>query len=182
MAFQDFTKSSDNILMQLIKQDNPVTASSLDETKVVFGVPSIVSNGDRNSTIKATPIDGIGIKGTVDVLYNRIDIGTIPGARSKEFVKGDATKLSDIVPQLNERYKINLQEGDYTDVDLTAFDPSKPNQSQDVQLIVVTENKCFINRLVFQVVSGDIDLSELIVNNVLNGLTYDPDYPPAVPT
>lgn len=172
MAAQDFTKLPVEICLELIKQTN-VTASALTTAMLTYGLPT-VDTGERNSIVTITAVPGSGYKGSVDMHYNRVDIATVPGVRSKTFPVGDATKLSDLIPEINLAYAINLGPEDYDDVDFVAFPGIEPNETQDVPLSVNIDSLVFIGTLTIKVASEDIMLSSVIVNNVMNGLTYEP--------
>ncbi len=172
MAAQDFTKTPEEICLEMIKQTNS-TASALTTGMLTYGLPT-VDTGDRNSIVTVTALAGSGYKGSVNMHYNRVDIATIPGSRSKTFPIGDATKLSDFIPEINEAYAINLSPEDYTDVDLVEFPGVNPNETQNVALVINPDSLCFIGTLTIIVMSDDILLSSVILNNVMNGLTYEP--------
>lgn len=169
---QDFTKSSVDILLQLIKKDNPKAAPLTPEV-VTFGLPTVATE-TRNSKITISAVKDSGYSGAVTMEYDRVNIGSVPGERSTTFPIGNAIKLSDLIPEINAAYDINLQEGDYTDVDLAPFTGEVPNETQNVQLVVVSDNPCFIGSLVIIVASEDLDLASIITNTVMNGLTYAP--------
>lgn len=171
---QDFTKSSVEILLQLIKKDNP-KAAALTPDYVTFGIPTVaVDESVRNSKITVSAVVDSGYSGSVVMEYDRVDIATVPGERPVTFPIGNAIMLADLIAEINAAYDINLQEGDYVDVELAPFTGEVPNETQNVQLAVVSDNSCFIGSLTIIVASEDIDLASIITNTVMNGLTYLP--------
>jgi hypothetical protein len=171
MAFvSDFTKLPQQIVIDLINNDN---STALTPDLLTFGLPTAATgdNPTRNTELSLTAKAGSGYKGSVTVKYNRVDLSTVPGARSVVFPKGDATKIADLIPEINAAYQLNLQPEDFVDGDLPAF-AGQPNEQHDFQLAAGADSLCFINSVTLTVHADDIDLASVITTQELNGLVY----------
>jgi hypothetical protein len=168
MAVTDFTKLPNEILVELINFDN---GTSLTPDSVTFGTP-VVSGGVRNTQLVVTAKTGSFYTGSVTIQYNRVDLSTVPGVRSKSFVANGLTKISDLIPQINNAYQLNLQPEDFIDGPLPTFSGTTPNETLDFDLIAGPNSLIYNNKVTLQVVCGLLDLSVAIKNLVLNGLVY----------
>ena len=168
LAVTDFTQLPPQILIQLINFDN---GTSLTPDAVTFGLPA-VSGGVRNTKLTVTAAPGSFYTGSVDILYNRVDLATVPGVRSTVFTVATATKISDLIPQINAAYQLNLQPEDFIDGPLPAFTNNIPNEQKSFDLIAGPNSLIYVGRATLSISRGLIDLSTIITNLVLNGLTY----------
>lgn len=168
MANRDFTKSDVQILLDQINEDN---TSSLTPALVTFGAVA-TDAGVRNSKITVTSQAGSGYTGSVEVFYNRVDLATVPGARSTTFQVGDATNLSDLIDEINTAYQLNLTANDFVDVAIPAFPGEEPHETQTINLTAKATSLIFRGELVLTVNANDIPLSSVVTTTTLNGLTY----------
>lgn len=171
MAFVlDFTKAPEQIVLDQINNDN---SSALTLTQVSFGLPTAATGTSpaRDTDCTVSSIANEGYSGSVVVHYNRVDISTVPGSRSKIFPKGSAVNISDLVPQINAAYQINLTSADYTDAALPTF-TGEPNEEHDFQLTISSDSLPFKNSVTLTVKANDIPLSSVITTATLNGLVY----------
>jgi hypothetical protein len=171
MAFVlDFTKAPEQILLDQINNDN---SSALTLTQVSFGLPTTVGGASpaRDTQVTVSAVAGEGYSGSVVVEYNRVNISTVPGARSTIFPKGSAVNISDLIPQINAAYQINLTTADYTDGPLPTF-TGTPNEEHTFQLVMNSDSLPFENSVTLTVKANDIPLSSVITTATLNGLVY----------
>jgi Zn-dependent alcohol dehydrogenase len=169
MANRDFTKSDVQILLDQINEDN---TSALTIALVSFGAVATDNGGVRNSKISATALAGSGYSGSVDFLYNRVDLATIPGARSTVFQAGDATNLSDLIDEINVAYQLNLTAADFVDAPIPAFPGAEPHETQTIDLVAKAGSLIFVGTLTLTIDANDIPLSNVVTTTTLNGLTY----------
>lgn len=170
MAVTDFTKLPNEIIVDLINFDN---GTSLTTDLLMFGLPTALPDGgDHNTTVVATAVPGTFYVGSVELTYNRVDMSTIPGARSVKFEIGNATKISDLVPQINAAYQLNLQPEDYVDGPLPALTEYISNEEKPFELIAGENSLIYRNRVTLSVYRKDVDLSMVILKTVLSGLIY----------
>jgi hypothetical protein len=171
MAFvSDFTKAPEQIVLDQINNDN---SSSLTLTQVSFGLPtaSTGTSPARDTTLTVNSVADEGYSGSVVVMYNRVDISTVPGTRSTVFPKGSSVNISDLIPQINAAYQINLTSADYTDGPLPTF-TGTPNEEHTFQLVINADSLPFENSVTLTVKANDIPLSSVITTTTLNGLVY----------
>jgi len=161
----DLTKMPLEILVDLINATNGCALTTAD---VVFGPPSVLLNGSRNTGLRITATPSSTYSGSRDVSYDRIDMGAIPGSRSVTFDLEGARTIRDLVPKLNAAYHLNLQPEDYYDDELpAAVDLSAGNY----HFVIRAKPSSYIYRnwLVLSGVGDRIVLGDEITQNVLNG-------------
>ncbi len=166
---RDFTKPDLQILLDQINEDN---TSSLTTSLVTFGAVAVDGGGIRNSNITATSTIGSGYSGNVAFKYDRVDLATIPGARSTTFQAGDATHISDLIEEINTAYQLNLTVADFVDVVIPAFPGDAPHETQQITLTASATSLIYRGALVLTVDANDIPLSSVITTTTLNGLYY----------
>lgn len=172
MAFQlDFTKDPDQVLLDQINHDN---ASSLTLALISFGLPTAAtgSNPNPDTNITVSSQAGSGYSGDVTVGYNRVDLSTIPGSRNTIYSIGNAANVSDMIPEVNTAYQINLTSADYTDAPLPTFTGGIPNESHPFQIAATADSVVYEGVMTLTVKSDDIPLSSVITLATLTGLVY----------
>jgi hypothetical protein len=116
----DFTQAPQTILLNLINGCNG-TSATLDQ--IQFGIPTALTNSvsGNNTQVKVTPLSGTGWDGDVIFTYNRIDLSVVAGVNTTQFSRGASLKISDLVPEINAAYGINLTAADFVDGPLPTF-------------------------------------------------------------
>ena len=174
MAWQlDFTKAPNQVLLDQINHDN---SSALTLALISFGLPTAATgtNPNPNTSITVTAQSGSGYTGNVVVNYNRVDLSTIPGTRNTVYTKGTAVNISDLVPQVNTAYAINLTSDDYTDGPLPTF-TGAPNEEHPFQIAATANSVVYQGVMSLTVKANDIALSSVITTTALTGLVYVPN-------
>lgn len=172
MATSDFTKAPDQILVDLINADN---GTSLTTALIGFGVPTAATGASpaRNTELEVSAKSGSGYKGSVVVLYNRLQIQDF--VNSTDFPDGlslpvgDATKYSDLIPEINTALGINLTAADYVDGDIGVWQGT-PNEQKVINIPMKADALCYLGTLQLTLVAEDIELSTVITTLTLNGL------------
>lgn len=168
----DLTKAPNAILIDLINTDN---SSSLTEALVTFGLPTVAGGASpaRNTELTVSAAPGSGYTGSVLVTYNRVGLSTLPviSTRPAEFQLGDAVNISDLIPEINALYGINLTPADYVDGPLPTF-TGELNEEHDVQIVAGADSLVFFGSLTLTLKAEDKDLGTVITITALNGLTY----------
>lgn len=183
----DYTKSPDEILLTLINNDNP--GKNITLAQVALATPSIVTTGDetepsylnRKTKLRASAIAGSGYAEYVDVQYNRLHFRDIMTATEDDTVKfpktteeitlGENTSLGQILPQINDRYGLNLQTSDIWDTMLPTFEGLPPYDDKYVKLEAKLDSKVYIGGVLIKINPNDFDLANMPVTT-LNGLIY----------
>lgn len=173
MAATDFTKLPKQIIVDLINSDN--SGAAMTTELLDFGLPTAATGQSpaRNTELTVTAHAGSGYTGNVVLKYNRVDFAVVPGTRSNEFPVGNATNVSDLIPEINARFGINLQAGDYVDAALPPFH-GQPNEKLDVLIAAHSDALVWLGTLTIKIHANDIPLNTVITNNTLNGLTWVP--------
>lgn len=171
MAFQlDFTKNPNQILLDQINNDN---TSALTLAQISYGLPTAATGPTppADTTITVISADGSGFTGSVNINYNRVDLSTIPGTRSTTFTLGDAVNVSDLIPEINTAYQINLTASDYEDAVLPTF-TGTPDEMHDFQVAANADSVVYEGTVTLTVQGNDIPLSSVITTQTLTGLVY----------
>ncbi len=165
----DFTLTPLQILVALI---NATNATSLTTSDITFGAVSVLTEETKNTAVTITAVANSGYTGTRDLTYDRIDFADVPGSRSKEFVKGSATHVVDLIPAINAAYQLNLQVGDYVNSLLPTFDGLVPHDMKPFNLTAAAGSYIFIGEIELTLDGNDVDLADLITTTELEGLSY----------
>lgn len=169
----DLSKSFPTLLVEMINAKNP--DENIKTTDIVIGaVATSTQDPGRNSEVLVTGVQGSGYTGQQTFYYNRLNLTTIVGSGDKAFDEEGKTKLSHVVAEFNTRFKTNLQVGvDYTEADLPTF-TGAPGEAHDVTLTALSASYIYLGSVVLTVKSATRDLAEVLPNNMLDGLTYEP--------
>ena len=166
------------VICALINAQNVATGAAFTPELLEFGIPS-QSTQSRNTDLTVTAVEGSGYVGDVVLNYDRLHLQTqiadayvaSSAERNLVFPVGNAANISDMIPEINARLNINLTPDDYTDGVLPSF-TGVPNEELDVQVVVKADSLCYRGSMTFKLKSEDIELSTVIVNKTLSGLTY----------
>jgi hypothetical protein len=169
----DFTKAPAQILIDLINSANSASlVTALTPELVTFGAPVAQAgnaNGDTNITMTAAA--GSGYSGNVSLNYNRVPMSSIPGAKSTVYTQGSATKISDLIPEINATYGINLTADDYEDAALPVF-PNQPHDSLPFTITAKSTSLVWEGSLTLTLDNNDVPLTSVITTLNLPGLVY----------
>lgn len=151
----DYSLSAKIILINLINETNGL---SLLPENFFIGQPEVYVNPakpDANTKAQLKPITGTGIYGEVDIYYRRMDVTEVFSTEPFDTTGIDMltiTKLSDLMPYLNDQYGIVMKPEDYYDTDLPAFDPQYPNKPR--QVTIATRSNSYFFTGTFELVLG----------------------------
>jgi len=118
----DFTQPAASVLLAWINYKNNTTITP-DQISVqqVAALSSTDSSGMNAVAYISSTQGAVAFEGREPFKYNRIDISTVPGSRSTSFAVGNAIYLSDLLPQINAAWSLNLTEADIQDGILPGF-------------------------------------------------------------
>lgn len=167
----DFTKTDVEILSALLNARVP--GLTLIPTLLTHGVPEVNSTNNRNTKITITGVANSGYTGTATPEYNRVALSVVPGVRDIVFPKGDAVNISELIPEINARFSINLTANDYTDGPLPALTGSA-NEEVEFTLTAKAGSLIYNGSVVLKIAGGELDLAVLFADPVLDGLDYAP--------
>lgn len=113
------------ILMDAVNYENQ---TSYDYNDFIYGEPESASllNTIINTKIRITPKVGTLYYNSKDFFYRRMDLGQIYETSKISIQVGSRTLLSELIPEINEYYGINLKPGTYVDQVLPVEDPQNP--------------------------------------------------------
>ena len=146
MFVSDFTKPPEEVVIDLINFDNGTAFTPA--TLSMVGAPTAIPKAPpafRNTEIRVKPSSLTRKVGTARLYYNRINLADVPGIlRSVIFdLHPNATRIRDVIPYINERYRINLTADDYVDAEL----PELIAASQTVTIQATPESLVYIGAL-----------------------------------
>lgn len=126
-----YDKDNKAILLDLINKTNNTFFKEEDFT---FGDPEVYSgiNVNINTQIKLIPNPGTGWYGTTTVFYSRMDLNKILSSKPFGYNPQVETKLSELLPALNESFGIKLKVEDIIDTDIPPYDPEHPTMARDI--------------------------------------------------
>lgn len=165
---------SKEILFRLIRKHSDFDARGVTLDKLVIGEASESTGYKRNSKLTVHPQPGSGLVNSVDIYYNRVDLGKLgiwPGGQHRWPIEIETldtlTKVSEILPVLASTYGILLNKTEIVDADL-----DKSKSPIHVAITPKPGNQVWVGQLLVELTSGHNDLNNLIRNNMLAGLNY----------
>jgi uncharacterized protein (DUF1330 family) len=134
-----------NQLDILIQQVNIENNTELFADDFLFSPPRTAELlfSDINTAVTITPKVTSGYYGSKDIYYKRLNVTEIITNSNILITRGTATKLSELIPQVNSKYGINITDIDYLDVDLPAVDPLDPDAEFSVVLKILDTSYLF---------------------------------------
>lgn len=129
----------------LIQQVNIENNTELLASDFLFSPPRTAELlfSDINTAVTINPKVTSGYYGSKDIYYKRLNVTDIITNRNIYIARGTATKLSELIPQINTKYGINITDIDYLDVDLPAVDPLDPDAVFSVVLKILDTSYLF---------------------------------------
>lgn len=122
----DITKTPLEIIMEQINVENNTELLASDFT---FSDPEVVTLvfSEANTKVKITPKVTSVYYGSRDIYYKRMDISQILNNELVEIIPASETLLSQLIPQINSAFGINLTADDYNDTTLPVVNPADPD-------------------------------------------------------
>lgn len=138
----DITKPAHQILIDAINEEN---RTSLDYLEFDYTDPVVASltNSDINTSLVLTPITASGYYNSSTVYYKRMDLAEIYSSKQIEIETGIRTLLSELIPEINLHYGINLTADDYIEQTLPVIDPLDPGAKLFVTLQATADSVLF---------------------------------------
>jgi hypothetical protein len=167
VVITDFKKLPKQIIVDLINYDND---TSLEVDLLTFGKP-VVTKSRFNTSLVVTSVPDSHYIGSVTLKYDRIDIGSIIGNNSVNIPVGAASRVSDLIPQINDHFGINLTPDDYIDNTL----PVLSNNLDEVKSFNITmhpNSLIYLKELNLYAVRSELLLSSVVTRRILNGFKY----------
>lgn len=114
----DYTQPPEAILTDLINSTN---GTALTPSLLAFGAPYLPEAEDdapRKTLLSVTAADGSPYTGTVVLEYDRIPLTMLADGRGTVFFRGNATRVADLLPQINQRFGVQIGIADIIDLPL----------------------------------------------------------------
>ena len=136
----NINKPAIEILMDKVNAEN---LSQLDSNDFLFSVPTATTlpYSDINTKVTITPKVSSGYFNSRDIFYKRLDIAQILDNNSIEVLVTTETLLSELIPQINTLYGINLTADDYDD---TAIPVAVPDTEHSIVVQIKTTSYLFV--------------------------------------
>lgn len=163
-------KPSVDLIIDLI---NVANSTSLNNTKISFGAPSVLTGdpNNHNTGVNVLAVPGSGYIGDVDVTYNRLDIGLLFKNIALNLDVSAPTSTKDLLPLLNSKYGLGLTIDDIED---NAIDMS--GNAPHSHVIVMKDSSLAYIGQVTTTIGPDPEVGErldtVILTTNLNGLLY----------
>lgn len=174
----DYTRNEIDVLIDLIRDDN--NRRTLTTGQATFGRPNVftpVPNVDRNTVVIATAIADRGYSGSQKFYYNRQPLQKfVPGDDPDvlTFPQGTATKLSQLLPELNRRLNIKLTPEKIVEQTLPVFTNDDHHDTAEVVLSMQSDSLVYINQLTLVIKRPTQLLINAIPDPDMDGLYYAP--------
>jgi hypothetical protein len=167
----DFSKLPLEIVFDLINEQN---GSALNNTEVVLGQPTVATgSGGYNTDILVTARPNGRYEGSVSLGYNRLDVVGFLFGDTITLTLGDATNVSDLIPEINTKLRANLTTDDFVDAPIGTW-TGTPGETKQLTIQMKPTSLVFIGELALTVHVDDIPLGDVIVISALPGLIYQP--------
>jgi hypothetical protein len=111
---------------------NTSNSANFQASDVSLGVPQAISDSAYNTLIRVY-LNSANYSGSMDFYYNRTNVADVLDD-SQVITQGTATKLSDLINQINSTYSLSLTSSDYEEQTITAYDPTLPYQRASVSV------------------------------------------------
>lgn len=136
----DISKPAIEILMDKI---NSLNLTTLDSDDFLFSTPveETIPYATYNTKVVITPKATSGFYNKRDIFYKRMDIAQIINNRDVIITVTTETMLSELIPQINSGYGINLTADDYAD---TAIPAAVPGEQHSVIINITTGSYLFV--------------------------------------
>lgn len=117
-AVYDLTKPSANICIDLI---NATNGTSFPYLYLAFGIPVPVKPNCPKTQLTITAQQGSNFTGQATFFYDRIDLSTVLTELTTPFDLTSCVNISDLLPQINADFGVNLTVADIVDAPLPIF-------------------------------------------------------------
>lgn len=172
------TKKSLDLVIDLI---NAANSTKLDDTKIKITAPTTLTDdpNGHNTGAHVAAVKGSGYIGSVDITYNRLDIGLLFEKIAVNLDLGEdgsgnpikPATTKDLLPALNARYGLGLDVSDITDAPVT----TTGNAPWQATITIATGSLAYVGELDLTV-GPDPEVGErlntVILTTNLNGLMY----------
>lgn len=153
LLYLDFTKSAAEIIVELINYCN---GTSLTSDMLTYKLPPTVISGNHNTVVEATATPTSPYEGMMEVTYNRIDLGELFESFDKFLVADSGARyISDIIPLVNAKYKLNLTRDDYLDGPLPDSSQANPETGSSFVLKANPRSLIFIGQVSLSVTNNE---------------------------
>lgn len=165
----DYRQDEVDVLIALIRRDN--MNKPLSRHQVWFGEPQPSAPTPTNihdTTVVATAVEGAGLSGKLPFYYTRMHLSDfLFGIENAVMVNvSTETKLSEILPNINQQLSINVPVDKIVDRDIRDLD--------EVSLRVRDNSYIYAGSLmVYLVRDGNIPLGNAILISELDGFSTD---------
>lgn len=163
----DFTQNAIAILLAQVNLDN---SSNLTAAQVTFGVPAVGTTGlgAPATTVSITANAGSGLTGSVQVVYQRVDLGFMATLDPALVITSGAGTTLDLLPFLNSYYGLALSADDIVDEALPA---TQADVNTPVVLTAVATSLIYQGSVSLNLTAPVAQLSDTITVTELSGLT-----------
>jgi len=167
----DYAQPPEAIITDLINNSNGTTFVS---SHLAFGSPFLPSEDDgapRNTLLSVTAADGSPFTGTVVLEYNRLPFSYLVDGHAAAFFRGDAERVSDLLPQINARYGVQIGIADIIDAPL-----AEPNEDETpVAFTLVASPSALVwqGEQTFMLLDGEVPDHARVSSNGFYRLTLD---------
>lgn len=170
----NFKQSAHDILVDLVNASNAATGLALAPSAITFSAVTFAGGTPELTMVKASATTGSGYRGSVEVIYNRVNMSFMDTLAPLLVIETEAANIRDLAGYLNELFGIQLEAADLVDTPV-------PELQSDVNTPVVfaadAASKIFVGQVTLQLTKPRIELASVVPVTTLDGLYAPAELP-----
>lgn len=155
---------------RLIALINAANVKQWQAGQLEFGAPVVVTEGEKNTSVEVSAIEGLPYTGTQTLTYNRVSLAEAPGAASTEFLIGAQATTRDLVAEAAAAWGVDLSASDIVDAPLPEADEFG---TITVTLEAASGSYLWTGSIEVTLVPETEALADVIPNTELDGLNIE---------
>lgn len=171
----NFKQSAHQILVDLVNASNAATGLALTAGQISFGAVAAVEGGAPEATAVTVASEiGSGYRGTVNVTYNRVNMGFMADLAPDLLIETEAANTRELTGYLNDVFGIQLGEEELVS---TAVPALQPDVNTPVVFAAEPASKIFVGDVTINLTKTLITLSTVLLVTELDGLYAPTELP-----
>ena len=163
----NFRQTPAKILIDLVNDSNVATSLNLAETAVTFGAPSVGVGTPETTLITASATTGSGYRGSVELQYNRVNLGFMATLAPSLVIETSVTNLQELAEYLNGVYGIQLDASDLVSTPVAGL---QPDVNTPFNFVAEAASKIWFGAVALNLTATLITLADVVPVTTLDGL------------
>lgn len=166
MTVVDYRKPAEDLVVDLF---NFKYGTSYSASQFSFGVPVASSIPSRDTDVTMFGNQDQGVKGSLVLHYNRVPMTAWLEGKTNFIFREDETKVSDLLPKINEKFGVFIKSCDIIDANLPTLNPGVPSDAKDFALTLKAGHLVHFGSIVLSLRQTLVDIGEEYGDTILNG-------------